>query len=64
MEEHPVRGVGLHPGGGFQVIKKRLSYREKELLGRPITKADGRNVTETARRCCWQVRRWMRTTSR
>jgi hypothetical protein len=46
------------------VIKKWLSYREKELLGRPITKDEGRNVTEMARRCCWQVRRWMRTTSR
>ena len=27
LEEHPVRGVGLHPGGGFHVIKKWLSYR-------------------------------------
>ena len=36
--------------GGYQVIKKWLSYREKELLGRPITKDEKRNVTEMARR--------------
>jgi hypothetical protein len=36
--------------GGYQVIKKWLSYREKELLGRGITKDEARHVTEMARR--------------
>jgi hypothetical protein len=36
--------------GGYQVIKKWLSYREKELLGRPITKDEARHVTDMARR--------------
>jgi len=41
--------------GGYQVIKKWLSYREKEpkekpLLGRSITKDEARYVTEMARR--------------
>lgn len=36
--------------GGYQVIKKWLSYREKPLLGRGLTVAEVRHVTETARR--------------
>ena len=36
--------------GGYQVIKKWLSYREKELLDRPLTVEEARYVTETARR--------------
>jgi hypothetical protein len=36
--------------GGYQVIKKWLSYREKPLLGRSLTVAEVRYVTETARR--------------
>lgn len=36
--------------GGYQVIKKWLSYREKPLLGRSLTVAEVRTVTETARR--------------
>ena len=36
--------------GGYQVIKKWLSYREKPLLGRGLTIAEVRCVTETARR--------------
>jgi hypothetical protein len=36
--------------GGYQVIKKWLSYREKELLGRSITKDEARHVTDMARR--------------
>lgn len=36
--------------GGYQVIKKWLSYREKPLLGRGLTVAEVRYVTETARR--------------
>jgi predicted helicase len=36
--------------GGYQVIKKWLSYREKPLLGRGLTVAEVRTVTETCRR--------------
>ncbi len=36
--------------GGYQVIKKRLSYREFGFLGRPITTVEADEVTETARR--------------
>ena len=36
--------------GGYQVIKKWLSYRENELLGRPLTPVEAREVTNMARR--------------
>jgi len=36
--------------GGYQVIKKWLSYREKPLLGRSLTIEEIRYVTEMARR--------------
>jgi len=36
--------------GGYQVIKKWLSYREQPLLGRPLTKDEVRYVQEMARR--------------
>jgi len=36
--------------GGYQVIKKWLSYREKELLGRSLSVDEARCVTEMARR--------------
>ncbi|HYM01134.1 MAG TPA: type ISP restriction/modification enzyme, partial [Blastocatellia bacterium] len=36
--------------GGYQVMKKWLSYREKELLGRGLTKEEAREVMEMARR--------------
>ncbi len=36
--------------GGYQVIKKWLSYREKALLGRAITMEEARHVQATARR--------------
>ncbi len=36
--------------GGYQVIKKWLSYREKELLGRGLTPDEARYVTEMKRR--------------
>lgn len=36
--------------GGYQVIKKWLSYRERGLLGRPLTPAEAREVREMARR--------------
>ncbi len=35
---------------GYAVVKKWLSYREKELLGRSLSVDDARYVTETARR--------------
>ncbi len=43
-------GVWNYSLGGYQVIKKWLSYREKKLLGRSITTAEARHVTDTARR--------------
>jgi hypothetical protein len=36
--------------GGYRVIKKRLSYREKSLLGRGMAADEVRHVTEMARR--------------
>ncbi|MGA2866479.1 MAG: type ISP restriction/modification enzyme [Verrucomicrobiota bacterium] len=36
--------------GGYQVIKKWLSYREHDLLGRPLTTDEVREVTHTTRR--------------
>ena len=36
--------------GGYQVIKKWLSYREAAILGRPIKPEEAREVTNTARR--------------
>jgi hypothetical protein len=36
--------------GGYQVIKKLLSYREQELLGRPLRVEEAREVMNIARR--------------
>jgi hypothetical protein len=36
--------------GGYQVIKKWLSYREYDLLGRPLKPDEAREVTAMARR--------------
>jgi len=36
--------------GGYQVVKKWLSYREFALLGRPLTPDEAREVTQMARR--------------
>jgi hypothetical protein len=36
--------------GGYQVIKKWLSYREQELLGRPLKSEEAREVMNMARR--------------
>ncbi len=36
--------------GGYQVIKKWLSYRERDLLGRPLTDTEVREVRDMARR--------------
>jgi hypothetical protein len=35
--------------GGYQVIKKWLSYREHDLLGRPLTTEEAREVMNIAR---------------
>ena len=42
--------VWTHTIGGYQVIKKWLSYRERPLLGRDLTVDEARYVTEMARR--------------
>ncbi|MGA2034669.1 MAG: type ISP restriction/modification enzyme [Thermoguttaceae bacterium] len=36
--------------GGYQVVKKWLSYREEEILGRALKPEEAREVTNTARR--------------
>jgi hypothetical protein len=36
--------------GGYQVIKKWLSYRERDLLSRPLTMEEVREITHMARR--------------
>ena len=36
--------------GGYQVIKKWLSYREEVIIGRPLTKIEAREVTAMVRR--------------
>lgn len=42
--------VWEHVIGGYQVVKKWLSYREKELLGRDLTPEEAREVTNMVRR--------------
>ena len=36
--------------GGYQVLKKWLSYREQSILARPLTSAEVQHFTDTARR--------------
>ena len=36
--------------GGYQVLKKWLSYREKKVLGRPLLPQEVQHFTDTARR--------------
>ena len=36
--------------GGFQVLRKWLSYRDKRVLGRDLTTDEARTFTTTARR--------------
>ena len=42
--------------GGYQVLKKWLSYRESKVLGRPLTPEEVQHFADTARRiaesCC------------
>ena len=45
----PARVWGYYIGG-YQVIKKWLSYRERDLLNRPLTRDEAREVTHMARR--------------
>ena len=45
----PVR-VWEYTIGGYQVIKKWLSYREHKLLGRPLTTDEAREVMNIGRR--------------
>ena len=43
-------GVWDYYIGGYQVIKKWLSYRERKLLGRDLRSEEARYVTEMVRR--------------
>lgn len=43
-------GVWKYTIGGYQVVKKWLSYREQNLLGRPLRDDEARYVTEMIRR--------------
>jgi Type ISP C-terminal specificity domain/N-6 DNA Methylase len=51
--------------GGYQVLKKWLSYRERQVLGRDISKDEAREFTHIVRRIaalgCWS-RIWTRIT--
>jgi hypothetical protein len=44
------RSVWEYRIGGYQVIKKWLSYRQLDLLGRPLTVEESRHVTNMIRR--------------
>jgi hypothetical protein len=44
------REVWEYTLGGYQVVKKWLSYREKALLGRDLTVEEARYVSEMIRR--------------
>lgn len=43
-------GVWAYTIGGYQVVKKWLSYREHEVLGRALTMGEVEEVTAMARR--------------
>jgi len=43
-------GIWNYVIGGYQVIKKWLSYRDKEILGRGLSPEEAREVTNMARR--------------
>ena len=36
--------------GGYQVLKKWLSYRDRDILGRPLSVEEVQHFTDTARR--------------
>jgi hypothetical protein len=51
--------------GGYQVMKKWLSYREHDLLGRPLTltkPARSRTWPAASPHCCCSPPPWTRTT--
>ena len=54
--------------GGYQVVKKWLSYREEGILGRALKPEEAREVTNMARRIGGDhpaaAKLWMRTTKR
>jgi len=43
-------GVWEYAIGGYQVLKRWLSYRERQVLGRDITKDEAREFTQIVRR--------------
>ena len=49
LARRAARRLGV-PIGGYQVVKKWLSYREPDVLGRPLTTAEAREVTGMVRR--------------
>jgi len=44
------KGIWDYVIGGYQVLKKWLSYREEDILGRPLTKDEAREFTSDVRR--------------
>ena len=42
--------IGNYKLGGYQVLKKWLSYREREVLGRPLRPEEVQHFTDAARR--------------
>ncbi|HSK73346.1 MAG TPA: hypothetical protein VK892_16720 [Pyrinomonadaceae bacterium] len=45
-----IYNTGEYTIGGYQVIKKWLSYRESELLGRALHLSEANEVRDTAQR--------------
>lgn len=50
VEEASGYGALANLLNGYQVLKKWLSYREQARWGRPLTLAEARELTQTARR--------------
>ena len=49
-------GVWSYKLGGYQVLKKWLSYREREILGRPLRTEEVEYFTDSARRIAATLR--------
>ena len=49
MAQRP-RRVWSYKLGGYQVLKKWLSYRERNILARPLSPEEVQHFTDTARR--------------
>lgn len=45
-----LKGFGITTIGGYQVIKKWLSYRQRQILSRDLNIEEAREVTNIARR--------------